>query len=192
MTDAPLTLLISRTLRRIVVRRKLSTQQVAQRAGINPRTAERFLDGVTFEPRTANAISRGLGVSLPLLEEERASLLGGLPLWRLVADAELWARQPDLPALLLTTGRAVRLRVEGGLQRQQIEARHVRRGVTDVDIEGRPASLTLTRSPTGCTMVALPAVLWLLLTSQGEAGERARAQLVEVEARRARREGEFR
>lgn len=183
--------LLSRKLRRVVVKRRLTPRDLKARTGLCERTIQRCLDGETANLETMDTIARALHVSL--LEEELAGpLLGGLPLWQLRESDELWARQADVASLLSVSRPAVQQRVTVALRRGELLPGHVRRGVRNGDAVVRSPYTWLTQSPSGCTVLACPAALWLLLTSEGVAGQRARLALVEVSARQARMAGEFR
>jgi transcriptional regulator with XRE-family HTH domain len=53
----PIRKALARKARRIMQRKRLTVDDVAQRAGLNPRTVQRFLDEETFSEDTADALA---------------------------------------------------------------------------------------------------------------------------------------
>lgn len=51
-------------LQRAIERRRLTYAQVAQRAGVNPRTVQRLLEGETFAEETVDAVAQALGIEV--------------------------------------------------------------------------------------------------------------------------------
>ena len=176
----PLRTVIARRLRREVIDRKLTYGQVAQRCGLHPRTVERFLEGDTFSPETADAIAVGLRIELDDSTEER--LLRGVALHRLDRVRGMWVRLSDL-ARHVGCGRAsVVRRVDRAVAVRQLGDHEVERGVLAADLVepvlGWPAR--------GETMVSVRAALWVLLTADSAQGRAAIGVLVDDGLRRLR------
>lgn len=159
-------------LKREVVRRRWTYEEVAQRAGLGtPRTAERFLEGATFGLETANALADCMRV-----EWEHASLLDGFPLYRLRDTGDTWwLRLDELADRVDRDPTSVQRRVDlavsvGRLERDQVR-RGVRREAILQPLQGWPLR--------GCTMLSARVALWVLITTQGERGEVARTTLID-------------
>jgi transcriptional regulator with XRE-family HTH domain len=182
----PLRTVISRKLKGEVVRRGLDYDQVAARCGLHPRTVERFLEGETFSPETADAIAVGLRIELDDSTEER--LLGGLDLWRLHGSPGWWARLGDVAEHVGSARASLVERIDRALASGRIAMTEVRRQVRQDSTVGRPDSC-LTRSPYGVTMLSARATLWVLLTAESEQGERAIVTLIDEGLERLRSAG---
>lgn len=179
--------LIVDRLKREVLKRGLSYEDVALRSGLHPKTVERFLERITYSPDTADAITVGLRIELTDPTEER--LLRGLLLWRLAGSPAWWARLGDLAVHAGADHDALRQRVSRALARGELAEGEVRRNVRDRDTTRAPCSGTLTTSRFGVTMLSARACLWVLLTATTERGEQAIAVLIDEGLERLRSAG---
>lgn len=61
---------IASRIKRAIERRRLTYREVAQRAGVDPRTVERLCDQETFNEQTTDAIGEALGIDPTGWDEE--------------------------------------------------------------------------------------------------------------------------